>query len=521
MSEENGLPKGWVSTSVGEIYDIVGGGTPSTSIEEYWKGDIAWITSADICGLKDIQPRKQITKAAIGNSATNLVPAGSLIVVTRVGLGKVALAKMPLCFSQDSQALIGDSYSIYPDYSLYSLAQAVQVFKYQNRGTTIAGVTKKQLSELPFALPPFPEQQRIVAAIEQQFSRLDAGVAALRQAQAKLKRYRAAVLKAAVEGKLTESWRAEYPSTETASQLLERILPERRAKWEADLQAKGKDLAKAQYVEPAKSDVENLPALPGGWCWATVEQICSLQRGRFSVRPRNDPRYYGGSYPFIQIGDLPENGGNIVSFRQTLNDKGYKVSREFPVGTVLVSIAASIGSTGILTFRSCFPDSLVGIVCQDFSTSRYLEMFLQTQRLELKAQSYASGGQPNINLPILQKLTIPLPPLTEQEQIVAEVERRLSVISQLESTVEANLKRAERLRQSILKEAFAGRLVPQDPDDEPASVLLERIRKEREKRKHGVLDKGRVVICEIPKPKKIDLSETKQVELWESGSSGE
>src|SRR6266566_32371 len=261
MNEENGLPKEWVWTRVGEIYDIVGGGTPSTSIEEYWKGDIAWITSADIYGLKDIQPRKQITKAAIVDSATNLVPAGSLIVVTRVGLGKVALAKTPLCFSQDSQALFGDSYSIYPDYSLYYLAQAVQVFKYQNRGTTIAGVTKKQLSELPFALPPFPEQQRIVAAIEQQFSRLDAGVAALRHAQVKLKRYRAAVLKAAVEGKLTEAWRAEHPTTEPASLLLERILKERRAKWEADLRAKSKDPVKVKYVEPTSPDVESLPKL--------------------------------------------------------------------------------------------------------------------------------------------------------------------------------------------------------------------------------------------------------------------
>jgi type I restriction enzyme, S subunit len=95
------LPDGWVLTSVGEIYDIVGGGTPSTSIEEYWKGDIAWVTSADIYGLKDIRPRKRITKSAIENSATNLVPEGSLIVVTRVGLGKVALTKIPLCFSQD------------------------------------------------------------------------------------------------------------------------------------------------------------------------------------------------------------------------------------------------------------------------------------------------------------------------------------------------------------------------------------------------------------------------------------
>ena len=117
-------------------------------------------------------------------------------------------------------------------------------------------------------LAPINEQHRIVAAIEQQFTRLDASVAALQRAKTKLKRYRAAILKAAVEGKLTEGWRAEHPITEPASILLERILKERRAKWEADLRAKGKDPAKVRYVEPVGPDVESLPELPEGWGWA-------------------------------------------------------------------------------------------------------------------------------------------------------------------------------------------------------------------------------------------------------------
>ncbi|MFH0812498.1 MAG: restriction endonuclease subunit S [Pseudomonadota bacterium] len=144
MSDETYFPeppKGWVWTTVGELYDIVGGGTPSTNVAEYWDGNIPWITSADIYGLKDIRPRKQITKKAIENSATNLVPEGSLIVVTRVGLGKIALTKTPICFSQDSQALVGCNSLPLPDYSLYYLSNAVQIFKYVHRGTTIAGVT--------------------------------------------------------------------------------------------------------------------------------------------------------------------------------------------------------------------------------------------------------------------------------------------------------------------------------------------------------------------------------------------
>ena len=139
--------------------------------------------------------------------------------------------------------------------------------------------------QLAIPLAPLAEQHRIVSAIEQQFTRLDVGVAALRRAQAKLKRYRAAVLKAAVEGKLTEAWRAEHPTTEPASILLENILKERRAKWEADLKAKGKDSAKVKYVEPAKPDMEGLPELPEGWCWATVRQLASPDKYSLAIGP--------------------------------------------------------------------------------------------------------------------------------------------------------------------------------------------------------------------------------------------
>ena len=124
---QQALPDRWVLTAVKEVYSIVGGGTPSTRVEEYWQGDIPWISSADIHGPKDIRPRRRITKDAVENSATNLVPEGSLIVVTRVGLGKVALTKTPICFSQDSQALVGSSDFILPDYAIHYLAQAVQV----------------------------------------------------------------------------------------------------------------------------------------------------------------------------------------------------------------------------------------------------------------------------------------------------------------------------------------------------------------------------------------------------------
>lgn len=217
------LPEGWVVSSVGSLYDIVGGGTPSTKVSEYWDGDNPWITSADISGQGKISPRKSITQEGIENSATNLVPKNSLVVVTRVGLGKVALTDFPLCFSQDSQALIGSKNYINPKFAFYYLLRTVQIFKYRSRGTTISGVTKKQLFELPFSIPPYQEQQEIITRIESIYSAIDACDLIIKSELKRAQSLQQSILKRAFEGKLVP----QDPNDEPASVLLERIKAEK------------------------------------------------------------------------------------------------------------------------------------------------------------------------------------------------------------------------------------------------------------------------------------------------------
>ena len=283
MTQAWDIPAGWTKTAVGAISDVIGGGTPSTKEDAFWDGTIPWITSADIYGINDVRPRKSITTEAVYASATNLVPAGSIVVVTRVGLGKVAIVAEPLGFSQDSQALVFNNDEIYDLYLTYYLSEAVQAFKYQGRGTTINGVTKYQLRDLPVLLPPLPEQRRIVAEIEKQFNRLDALVAALRRAQANLRRYRASVLKTACQGDLVlteaELARTEGRDYEPARVLLERILKERRAAWESNPKRRGK------YPEPAAPDISDLPDLPEGWVWATLDQTAITVKNGYSMQP--------------------------------------------------------------------------------------------------------------------------------------------------------------------------------------------------------------------------------------------
>lgn len=167
------LPKTWGLTTLGDVYEVIGGGTPSTNMPDCWGGDTPWITSADIEGVHQINIRKYVTKKGIKESATNKVPPRTLLVVTRVGLGKIAIAATSICFSQDLQGLVQSPKLIYPEYALYLLSYKLQFLKFDGRGTTIFGVTKKQLKDLIFPLPPFPEQHRIVARIEELFSELD------------------------------------------------------------------------------------------------------------------------------------------------------------------------------------------------------------------------------------------------------------------------------------------------------------------------------------------------------------
>ena len=145
--------------------EILSGGTPSTKNENYWNGDIPWITSADIVDLQTAIPRKYITQDAIRESATNLIPKGNIIVVTRVGLGKLFRNDFDVCISQDSQGLIVKQ-EVNTDFLVYILRGRVVNFKNTSRGSTIQGVTKRQLSELQIPLPPLEVQREIVSEIE-------------------------------------------------------------------------------------------------------------------------------------------------------------------------------------------------------------------------------------------------------------------------------------------------------------------------------------------------------------------
>jgi type I restriction enzyme, S subunit len=535
--QEGTLPSGWTTATIGELIALEG---------KFIDGD--WVESKDQDPLGEV---RLIQLADIGDGEYRDRSARFLTLGKAKELGctfleteDVLIARMPdplgracifpgdikpsvtvvdVCIVRTGEEGPNHRWLMY---TINSPAFRSAVANLQS-GTTRQRISRSNLAILEIPVPPIAEQQRIVSAIEQQFTRLDAGVAALRRAQAKLKRYRAAVLKAAVEGKLTEEWRAEHPTTEPASILLERILKERRARWETDLKAKGKDLLKVKYVEPAKPDMENLPELTEGWCWATVGQ--AVLRSEYGTSVKCDYGVQG--IPVLRIPNIAAGEIDLSDMKYCTKPININEDDSLQIGDLLVcrtnGSISLIGKTALVrvplepyhTFASYL------LRFRLFETKilpKWLHLFLSSPqgRAFIERNAASSAGQHNISLTLIHGMEFPVPPLAEQEQIVAEVEQRLSVVDQLEWIVEANLKRAERLRQSILQQAFAGRLVPQDPNDEPASVLLERIRKEREGRKNGIVGNGRYVRVSS-EPVEIDVEGTRQVELWEGVGGGE
>jgi type I restriction enzyme S subunit len=367
------------------------------------------------------------------------------------------------------------------------------------RGDNIHGSTMQHINRGPFlshyvALPPAPEQERIADRLDELLSDLDAGVAALERTRAKLKLYRASVLKAAVEGTLTADWRARHPHTEPATKLVRRILIERRRRWEEDQLAKFKTRGqlpprnwKATYHEPAPTDSANLPLLPEGWCWAAWPQIGHSQNGR----PFPSREYQHNGIKLLRPGNLYPDGSVGWTERNTrwLPERfGVEEADLIIRGSELVmNLTAQslkddfLGRVCITSGEEhCLLNQRLARLTPILSLPKFLLYVFQSSLFRNFVRRLNTGSLiQHMFTSQLEGFQIPLPSLDEQEAIVDAVEDQFSVIDHLETDIEAKLKSAQSLRQSILRHAFTGQLVPQDPTDEPASELLKRIAAER------------------------------------------
>jgi len=493
-------PPGWAVTTLGTPLTWGSGGTPLRSRAEYYDGDIPWAIIGDLSDGPISKTSSFITELGLRESAAKCVPPGSVLLAMYGSIGKLGINSIPLTTNQ-AIAFTHPS-PIDAEYLFYYLMSARSELISRGKGGTQSNISQAVIKAFPFVVAPQREQHRIVEAIESYFTRLDDAVATLERVQRNLKRYRASVLKAAVEGRLVpteaELARAEGRDYEPASVLLERILAERRGRWEeaelAKMKAKGKPLKddrwKAKYKEPVAPDTTGLPELPEGWCWAGPDQVAAHEEYALGIGP------FGSN---LKVSDYRDDGVPLVFVRNIRSERfdngdqhhltHAKASELAPhivrSGDILVTkMGEPPGDAAIYPPGS--PDGVITADCirlrnhPSVSRTRYLLFAIRSPLFRDQIVRITKGvAQKKVSLARFKNIALPLAPRAEQDRIAPEIDRLLSVADVLEKTTEQESRRLARLRQSILKWAFEGRLVNQDPTDEPASRLLERIQADR------------------------------------------
>lgn len=341
-------------------------------------------------------------------------------------------------------------------YFLWSHSGNSEIMK-DFRGSAQGGITKSVLDVCEVPVAPLNEQRRIVEKIETLFARLDKGEEALRDVQKLLARYRQSVLKAAVTGQLTADWRAENAHRlEPGQDLLARILRTRRETWDG----------RGKYKEPVAPDTTDLPGLPEGWVWASVDEASFNHDGRRVPIKRADRDERSGPYPYYGAQGVIDDIDDFLfdgSYLLVAEDGANLLSRSKPLafqahGRFWVNNHAHI----LQPLKAISLD--------------FLELAINS--LEI-SKSVTGTAQPKLTQAALNRLPVPLPCEAEQGIICDLVKEAYSRTEAVETLCSTELARSAALRQSILKDAFAGRLVPQDPTDEPAAALLARIRESR------------------------------------------
>ena len=497
------LPKNWAIASVGDVCSQPQYGYTTKASD---RGDLRLLRTSDITSGRINWETVPYCSDNPDDLEKYIVEDGDILVSRAGSVGVSYLVTKPL-------KAVFASYLIRfkPFIDRQFLAYFLQSPDYwvtiadEKLGIAVPNVNATKLKSITLPLPPTAEQHRIVAKIEELFSALDKGVESLKTARAKLNVYRQAVLKHAFEGKLTAQWREENKDKfEKSEQLLARIKRERAARYERQLKEwkaavkeweaegmPGKKPSKPRKPilpdKPRSDQLDRMWKVPPTWQWlqvgnfAFVTKLAGFEYTKF-VEYDDD-----GDLPVIKAENAGRNGFRATRYSRVKSESVGHLTRSYLEGSELLMVFVGAGTGNVATVprdQAYFLGPNIGMIRPETQAikTRYVEFFLRSPMgKQLALASVKAVAQPSLSMGTIRQIPVILPSTEEQSEIVQQLDNVLSAIDAIEAEIDGQLLKADALRQSILKKAFSGQLVPQDPHDEPASVLLDRIRAERER----------------------------------------
>ena len=451
------IPESWLWTDLDNISVLVTGKTPSTIVDEYWNGSIPFVTPSQIKASGTMLP-SQRNLTILGSEKARIIPENSILIVCIGSVGKIGLLDKPSVINQQLNALIPID-PLIPKFLYYWSKYFLQSWVIENASATVnaAILNKSRLGKAPIPLPPLNEQRRIVSTIEQLTDRSHKARAALEDVPKLIAQFRQSVLAAAFRGDLTADWREKNPDIEP------------------------------QCFSVSEDFIQEyeLTELPNKWQWAQIDQIGDVKGGKRLPKGVQFVNEDTG-FPYIKAGDL-KNGTVTLTKIQYITEDIHKIIKRYIVakGDVYITIVgACIGDAGNI------PEELDGAnltenaakICNlSQVNNEYLAFWLRSSLCQRIIQTkILSAAQGKLALSRIKTLPVPLTSEHEQIEIVSRIKYSLQWLHRIEIEISSAMPNLEFLDRSILAKAFRGELVPQDPNDEPAAVLLERIRAERE-----------------------------------------
>ena len=505
MNETNiDLPSNWVWASLDELMDRLqygftakakqnSAGPKFLRITDINEGVINWDTVPN-CEIRS----SEIEKYRLFEGDIVFARSGSIEKACMIVDPPEAIFASYLIRGRPLHPTIG----IWTKYFVQSTAYLSQIVAAAS-GIGMQNVNAKKIGLVSIPIAPLPEQSRITSKIESLQSRSTKAKKALDAIPPLLEKFRQSVLSSAFRGDLTADWRAQNPDIEPAEKLLERIRKERRKHWEEDelakMKANGKtpkdDKWKKKYKEPEPVDSTDLPELPEGWCWATLSELSTAVNpiGYGVLQPGNEVE---NGAKLVRVCDL-EDGKVLTEQLRTISsevDNHYARTR-LKGGELLVTVVGTIGRVAIA------PDEITGAnvaravarltPTYPIKASWLLRMLSSSFLQDWLVKGAREVARKTLNIGVLEKTPLPLCSVSEMQEGLDKVEKLLSCLSPMKKIAQENMKYISSLDQSILAKAFRGELVPQDPNDEPASQLLARIDQERATLEAGTKKRGR------------------------------